>query len=168
MPKPISRQDVTARAEQVLNQRREAVSALADTQSAVDDLTATFARELEDLRAAQATRLKDTAAANTRAWTNAVSAGWSEEDLRRFGFTEPEVKTRTRRARGATPAAASTTPATTSGVSPATGPAAEANSGLTHGAGVNVDAVATAADPENSTVPTPSPVMLPGTPAMTS
>lgn len=99
MPKPISRRDVTARAEQVLNQRREAVNTLADAQGAVDDLTAAFARELEDLRAAQSIRLKDAATQNTRAWASALSAGWSEDELRQLGFTEPEVKTRARRTR---------------------------------------------------------------------
>lgn len=153
MPKPISREDVTARAEQVLTQRRDAVAALADAQASVDDLTATFARELDDLRAAQAARLKDAAAANTRAWTGALGAGWSEEDLRRFGFTEPEVKTRARRARAtsapAAPAPPSLSAASASGTDVEAGSAAAPGSPA-DGAGPTAP-VAAAAQPAAAT-----------------
>ncbi|MDZ8276308.1 hypothetical protein R2Q81_10155 [Microbacterium aquimaris] len=66
-----------------------------------------MARELADLQARIAERIKTAEREDVRAYSAALSAGWSAEELRKIGFSEPDKKARTRRRSTRKPASGS-------------------------------------------------------------
>lgn len=74
-----------------------AIRELALTRQRYLDEQSTCAAELEQLKADHAARLAEVERGDLRAYTAATGAGWTPEELRKIGFSEPAKKTRTRR-----------------------------------------------------------------------
>lgn len=82
---------------------------VAEARQAVTDVREETARELAELQARIADRVSAAERDDVRAWNAALSAGWSADELRKIGFSEPDKKARTRR-RSTRKTSASTTP----------------------------------------------------------
>ncbi len=82
---------------------------VAEARQAVTDVREETARELAELQARIADRVSAAERNDVRAWNAALSAGWSADELRKIGFSEPHKKARTRR-RSTRKTSASTTP----------------------------------------------------------
>ncbi|MGN6405689.1 hypothetical protein, partial [Sinomonas sp.] len=113
------------RAERAQHERMEAIRNLAKARQGITD-----ARDLADHRRAELEReiaafLADAERDDLKAYTAAVTAGWTEPELRRIGFDEPAKKARVRR-RAARPAGPQGSPSEDTG---ATGPVADGQAG---------------------------------------
>lgn len=98
------------RARRLQEERLTAVQAVAETRQAVTDVREETARELANLQARIADRVSAAERDDVRAWNAALSAGWSADELRKIGFSEPDKKVRARR-RSTRKTSTSTTPA---------------------------------------------------------
>lgn len=70
---------------------------VAEARQAVTDVREETARELAELQARITDRVSAAERDDVRAWNAALSAGWSADELRKIGFSEPDKKARTRR-----------------------------------------------------------------------
>lgn len=116
MAKELSIEEVVERARRAQEDRLNAIRTLAEARQGVTDVREETNRELAELQARIAQRVGDAEREDVKAYNAALSAGWSPEELRKIGFTEPDKKARARRRaarKPATPAASSNTPAET-------------------------------------------------------
>ena len=90
------------RRDQVFKLTDEVAAAKADF-SAMEET----ARELADLQARIAEQIATAEREDVRAYSAALSAGWSADELRKIGFSEPDKKARTRRRSTRKPASSS-------------------------------------------------------------
>jgi len=116
MAKELSIEEVVERARRAQEDRLNAIRTLAEARQGVTDVREETDRELAELQARIAQRVGDAEREDVKAYNAAVSAGWSPEELRKIGFTEPDKKARARRRaarKPAAPAASSSAPAET-------------------------------------------------------
>ena len=98
------------RARRLQDDRLTAVRTVAEARQALTDVRDETARELADLQARIAERIATAEREDVRAYSAALSAGWSADELRKIGFAEPDKKARARR-RSTRKPASSTAPA---------------------------------------------------------
>jgi hypothetical protein len=85
------------RARRAQEDRLTTIRTVAEARQALADVREDTARELAQLQARIAERVAEAEHADVRAYNAAVSAGWSTDELKKIGFTEPDKKSRTRR-----------------------------------------------------------------------
>lgn len=85
------------RAKRLQDERLNAVRAVAEARQQLVDVREETDRELSELQARIAQRVGDAERDDVRAYSAAIAAGWSAEELRKIGFAEPEKKARARR-----------------------------------------------------------------------
>jgi len=109
MSKTLSPEEAVERARRAQDGRINAIRGLAEARQAVADVREETDRERAELEASITQRIGEAERADVRAYNAAITAGWSESELRKIGFPESEKKARTRRraATRKTPAAAS-------------------------------------------------------------
>ena len=96
MSKDVSIEEAVERAKRAEQDRIEAIRQLTTARQSITDVREETARELAELQAHHAELLRDAEAADVRAYSAAVKAGWSAEALRDIGFAEPDKKKRVR------------------------------------------------------------------------
>jgi hypothetical protein len=96
MSNNVSIEEAVERAKRAEEDRIEAIRALATARQSITDAREDAARELAELQAHHAKLMRDAEAADVRAYSAAVKAGWSADALRDIGFAEPEKKKRVR------------------------------------------------------------------------
>lgn len=95
-PKPTP-DEAIARARALQDERITVIRSVAEARQKVDDVREQTTRELSDLQERIAQRLGEAEGEDARAYAAALSAGWTPEEMRRIGFTEPAKKARVRR-----------------------------------------------------------------------
>ena len=85
------------RAQRLQDERLTAVRTVAEAQQSLSDVRDETARELSDLQARIAERIAIAEREDLRAYSAALNAGWSSDELRKIGFAEPDKKARARR-----------------------------------------------------------------------
>lgn len=90
-------EEAVERARRTQDARIEAVRALAQSRQDLADERAQSDRERAALESQIKERLREFEALDVKAYSAATSAGWTPEELRKIGFTEPEKKRRVRR-----------------------------------------------------------------------
>ncbi|MFI8634287.1 hypothetical protein ACIGEP_17020 [Microbacterium sp. NPDC077663] len=97
MATKLTTEEAIERARRLQEDRLTAVQTVAEARQAVTDVREETARELAELQARIADRVSAAERDDVRAWNAALSAGWSADELRKIGFSEPDKKARTRR-----------------------------------------------------------------------
>lgn len=97
MATQLTPEEAIERARRLQEDRLTAVQAVAEARQAVTDVREETARELAELQARITDRVSAAERDDVRAWNAALSAGWSADELRKIGFSEPDKKARTRR-----------------------------------------------------------------------
>lgn len=92
----VSVEEAVERAKRAEQDRIEAIRVLATARQSITDAREDAARELAELQAHHSELQRDAEAADVRAYSAAIKAGWSPDALRDIGFTEPEKKKRVR------------------------------------------------------------------------
>lgn len=105
MAKELSIEEAVERAKRAQEDRIVAIRQLAEARQGVADVREETARELADLQASVAQRVGDAEREDVKAYNAALSAGWSSDELRKIGFTEPDKKVRAKRRAARKPAA---------------------------------------------------------------
>lgn len=85
------------RARRVQDDRLNAVRHVAEKRQALTDVHEQTARELVELQARIAERIRQAEREDVLAYNAALNRGWSAEELKRIGFTEPVKTARVRR-----------------------------------------------------------------------
>ena len=93
----LSPEEAIERARRLQDDRLNAVREVAETRQTLVDVRTETARELADVQARIAERVSDAERDDVRAYNAALAAGWSADELRKIGFTEPDKKARARR-----------------------------------------------------------------------
>lgn len=105
MATQLTPEEAIERARRLQDDRLNAVRVVAEAQQSLTDVRDETARELADLQARIAERIAQAEREDVRAYSAALGAGWSAEELRKIGFTEPDKKARARRRTSRKPAA---------------------------------------------------------------
>lgn len=111
MATQLTAEEAIERARRLQEDRLTAVRVVAEARQSLSDVREQTARELADLQSRIADRIADAEREDVRAYSAALSVGWSADELRKIGFSEPDKRARTRRrasrkpANGAAPAA---------------------------------------------------------------
>lgn len=85
------------RAKQVQDDRINAIRSLGEARQQLADIQSDTARQLAELQAQIAEQIKAAERDDLKAYNAALNAGWSTDELRKIGYSEPEKKRRTRR-----------------------------------------------------------------------
>lgn len=112
MAKNLTPDEAITRARALQDDRLNAIRAVAIARQKVADVRETTAAELAEVQARIAQRVGDAERDDVRAYTAALSAGWTPDELRRIGFAEPDKKARVRK-RAARRTPTDTTPTNT-------------------------------------------------------
>lgn len=86
-----------ARATQLQQERLSAIRGLAEARQNVVDVRADADRRRADLERELAAQLNDAEREDVQRYNAALSAGWTDVELRKIGFDEPDKKQRTRK-----------------------------------------------------------------------
>jgi len=97
MAKTLSVEEAEARANQLQQERLSAIRGLAEARQNVVDVRADADRRRADLERELATLVSDAERADVQRYNAALSAGWTDVELRKIGFDEPDKKQRTRK-----------------------------------------------------------------------
>ena len=97
MATQLTPEEAIERARRLQDDRLNAVRSVAEARQALVDVREQTDRELSELQARIAERIANAERDDVRAYSAAVSAGWTAEELRKSGFSEPDKKARTRR-----------------------------------------------------------------------
>ena len=97
MATQLTPEEAIERARRLQDDRLNAVRSVAEARQALVDVREQTDRELSELHARIAERIANAERDDVRAYSAAVSAGWTAEELRKIGFSEPDKKARTRR-----------------------------------------------------------------------
>ena len=97
MATQLTPEEAIERARRLQDDRLNAVRSVAEARQALVDVREQTDRELSELQARIAERIANAERDDVRAYSAAVSAGWTAEELRKIGFSEPDQKARTRR-----------------------------------------------------------------------
>lgn len=79
-----------------------AIRSLAEARQALAHAQQEAARRIAEVQRETADAVADATRHDTSRYNAALTAGWSPDELRKIGFTEPEKKTRPRRSRANT------------------------------------------------------------------
>ncbi|WP_367645918.1 hypothetical protein [Paenarthrobacter ureafaciens] len=105
MTKEPSIEEAVERAKRVQEGRLTTIRGVAEARQNLADIREETARELTELQVRIAERVGAAEREDVLAYNAALSAGWSAEELRKIGFSEPDKKARTRRRAARKPAA---------------------------------------------------------------
>lgn len=97
MPTQLTPDEAIERARRLHDDRLTAVRSVPEARQSLNDVRDETAHELADLQARIAERIAAAEREDVRAYSAALSAGWSADELRKIGFSEPDKKARTRR-----------------------------------------------------------------------
>lgn len=97
MSAEIKIEDVMERARLAQDHRMSAIRAVAEARQGLLDVQAQTDQELNELRAKINQRVATAEREDVRAYNASLHAGWTAEELKKIGFTEPVKKTRARR-----------------------------------------------------------------------
>lgn len=111
MATQLTPEEAIERARRLQEDRINAVRTVAEARQRLVDVQEETARELADLQARIAERIADAERDDLRAYSAAQSAGWSVEELRKIGLSEPDKKARVKRRAARKPAAPKSAPA---------------------------------------------------------
>ena len=98
MATQLTPEEAIERARRLQEDRINAVRTVAEARQRLVDVQEETARELADLQARIAERIADAERDDLRAYSAAQSAGWSVEELRKIGLSEPAKKARVQHA----------------------------------------------------------------------
>lgn len=126
MAKEPSIDEALERAKRAQADRLNAIRVVAEARQHLADIREETDRELAELQAQITERVKEAERGDLRAYNAAVQTGWSTEELRKIGYTEPEKKARVRRRTARKPAA------TDSGKAASTGSASNTQTPVTN------------------------------------
>jgi hypothetical protein len=93
----LSPEEAIERARRIQDDRLNSVRVVAEARQALVDVRDETDRELAELQARIADRVGTAEREDIRAYNAAISAGWSADELRKIGFSEPDKKARVRR-----------------------------------------------------------------------
>lgn len=105
MAQTLTPEEAVARAERAQAQRLDAIRTLAHARASVTDVREETERERAELEARITERIGAAERDDVKAYSAALAAGWTDAELRKIGFTEPDKKARTRRRSARKPAA---------------------------------------------------------------
>jgi hypothetical protein len=97
MAKTLSVDEALERAQRAQEARMGAIRVVAEARQSVTDVREETDRELAEFHRRISERIAAAEREDVRAFNAALSAGWTVDELRRIGFTEPDKKIRTRR-----------------------------------------------------------------------
>lgn len=97
MAKTPTPEEAIERAQRAQESRIESVRVLAVARQDVSDAREEADRQRAELEARLAQQISEAERADVAAYNAATGAGWSADELRKIGFSEPEKKARTRR-----------------------------------------------------------------------
>jgi hypothetical protein len=97
MATSLSPEEAIERARRLQDDRLNTVRVVAEARQALADGRAAAERELSELQARIADRIGTLERDDVRAYSAALTSGWTADELRKIGFTEPDKKARTRR-----------------------------------------------------------------------
>lgn len=97
MATQLTPEEAIERAKRLQDERLNAVRGVAEARQALVDVREETDRELSELQARIAERIGNAEREDLRAYSAAVSAGWTADELRKIGFSEPDKKARVRR-----------------------------------------------------------------------
>lgn len=110
MAKTLSVEEAEARATQLQQERLSAIRGLAEARQNVADVRADADRRRADLERELSASVSGAERDDVVKYNAALSAGWTDAELRKIGFDEPDKKQRTRK-RAARKSTAPTAPA---------------------------------------------------------
>lgn len=90
-------EEAVERARRVQEDRINAIRSVAHARQGLVDTRESAARELSELQARIAERIREAEREDLRAYNAATAAGWSPDELKKIGFDEPEKKARARK-----------------------------------------------------------------------
>ena len=97
MATALTPEEAIERARRLQDERLNAVRGVAEARQGLVDVRERTDRELAELQARIAEQIAEAEREDVRAYNAAVSAGWTADELRKFGFSEPDKKVRARR-----------------------------------------------------------------------
>lgn len=97
MAKTLSVEEAEARANQLQQERLSAIRGLAEARQNVVDVRADADRRRAELERELAASVSDAERDDVLRYNAALSAGWTDAELRKIGFDEPDKKQRTRK-----------------------------------------------------------------------
>ena len=97
MAKTLSVEEAEARANQLQQERLSAIRGLAEARQNVFDVRADADRRRAELERELAASVSDAERDHVLRYNAALSAGWTDAELRKIGFDEPDKKQRTRK-----------------------------------------------------------------------
>ena len=97
MATALTPEEAIERARRLPDERLNAVRGVAEARQGLVDVRERTDRELAELQARIAEQIADAERQDVRAYNAAISAGWTADELRKIGFSEPDKKARTRR-----------------------------------------------------------------------
>lgn len=104
MAQTLTPEEAVARAERAQAQRLDAIRNLAQARASVTDVREETERERAELEARIAERISAAERDDVKAYSAALAAGWTDPELRKIGFAEPDKKARARRRAARKPA----------------------------------------------------------------
>lgn len=107
MAQTLTPDEAVARAERAQAQRLDAIRSLAHARQTVTDIREKTERERAELEARIAERIGAAERDDVKAYSAALAVGWTDVELRKIGFAEPDKKSRTRRRAARKPASSS-------------------------------------------------------------
>lgn len=122
MAKALSVEEAVQRAEQAQRDRIEAIRTAVEARQNVTDVRAEADRKRAELEAELADSIAAAERADVQGYSAALSAGWTETELRKIGLDEPEKKQRVRKRAARKPSAPKAAPAATEPVESAPEP----------------------------------------------
>lgn len=103
MAKSLSPEEALERARKLQDERLNTVRAVAEARQTLTDVKEATDRELAELQARIAERVAEAERDDVRAYNAALAAGWSADELRRIGLSEPVKKARVRKRASGSP-----------------------------------------------------------------
>lgn len=97
MARTLSVEEAEARANQLQQERISAIRGLAEARQLVVDVRAEAERRRDELERELAAQINDAERVDVQRYNAARAAGWTDAELRKIGFDEPEKKQRTRK-----------------------------------------------------------------------
>ena len=97
MAKELTPDEAIVRARALQDERLNAIRTVAVARQGLADVREDTTRELAELQARITQRVGDAERDDVRAYNGALAAGWTSDELRKIGFTEPDKKARVRR-----------------------------------------------------------------------
>ncbi len=113
MANQLNVEEIMERAKRAQEARLTAIQRVVEARQALVDERSTTDKELAKVQESNAKRLATAEQNDERAYSASISAGWTPDELKKIGFSEPEkmARTRRRRTRKGSPRTTATKPA---------------------------------------------------------